>query len=246
MDYEKEFLEGKLAVNCRSKRQAEKFEEYCNKNIEKIINTNIVNMWIYGAATCYHLDNDMTNLITTGKRQEYENSGLKVVTYKEFMSDIRAEQQDDKEIAKMVQERDKKDDGTRYSLEDIKKIMKQEYTFAEVVSRIKEGEEYICTEPLYNIRSIKKYKTGVHFEFEHFNGDKYVNEAGIGDKTRFILKQREYMNFENAAMSGKKFKYKDTDDFKTLKEIVLDLNKMCENGWTISDMLNEKAWEVEE
>jgi hypothetical protein len=217
MNYGKEFLEGKLAVNCRSKRQAEKFEEYCNKNIEKIINIKSISMWVYGAATCYYLESDMTNLITTGKRQEYENGGLKIVTYKEFMSDIREEQQE-----------------------------KQEYTFAEVIARIKEGEEYVCTNPLYNIRSIKKYKTGVHFEFEHFNGDKYVNEAGIGNDTRFTLKQpeHEYMYFEGAAMSGEKIRYKDWEEFKTLKEVIIQLLQYYYQ--TGIDMLNEKAWEVEE
>jgi len=221
MNYEKEFLEGKLAVNCRSKRQAERFEEYCNKNIEKIMNTNIVGMWIYGAVTCYCLDIHMATLIITGKRREYESRGLKVVTYKEFMQSIREEQQH-------------------------KQKQEQEFTLKEVLILIQPGEEYICTNPTYNIRSIKRDSVSIYFDFYHFNSyEQGRNTAGISDEARFVLKpQHEYMYFGDAIILGRKIKYKDWEEFKTLKETTIYIAGYPQNK--AYNMLDEKAWEVEE
>jgi len=237
MDYEKEFLEGKLAVNCRAENQCEKFKKWV-KSLDKNIDTGTNDEWEYEENTCYCYDKTFVTLAYDNK-EYYKHNNYKVVTYKQLMYELH--HQEYKRKIKKLQGECKLSNNTRISQEE-----KQEYTFAEVVSRIKEGEEYICTNSGYNIQSIKRDEEGVYFEFDHFGNSKHGNTAGIPDDTRFVLKpEHEYMNFEDAAMSGKRFKYKDMDDFKTLKEIVLSLKKYWVDE-DIANMLNEKAWEVEE
>jgi hypothetical protein len=239
MNYEKEFLEGKLAVNCRTENQLNKLRTWC---VSIGMGVPPFEWSTFCENTCCKYENTKNKLSECDKACYIPNN-YKVVTYKQFMTDIKAEQEEDKEIAKIIHERDKKDNGTRIPLEDLKKIIKQEYTFAEVVSRIKEGEEYICINPTYNIKSIDMDNKCIHFNFKNLE---YDAECCIANDTRFILKQPEpeYMNFEDAAVLKKRLKHKDWTEFKTLKEATMYISDYPQGQ--IYEMLNEKAWEVEE
>lgn len=60
----------------------------------------------------------------------------------------------------------------------------------------------------------------------------------------FQLKQKEYLTFDEARKSGRRFKYRNWIQFQNLREVMLDLSNY--DGGSISILLNEKAWEIED
>jgi hypothetical protein len=71
----------------------------------------------------------------------------------------------------------------------------------------------------------------------------YLQSPALQMRT-FIIKEKEYLNFDEARNSNKKFKYKDWNSFMTIGDIMF---KLCSDyhDAEITKLLNEKAWEVE-
>ena len=88
-EYEQEFLEGKLAVNCRTENQKSKFKKWV-KSLNKNIDTYIYDMGEFGENTCYRYSKEKIKLVYADIKY-YEEYNYEVVTYKEFMRQVRRE-----------------------------------------------------------------------------------------------------------------------------------------------------------
>lgn len=61
----------------------------------------------------------------------------------------------------------------------------------------------------------------------------------------FVVKEKEYLTFEQARKTGKKFKYKDWDNYYPLVNVILKFPYLIQNNNDMNKLLDDKVWEIE-
>lgn len=90
----------------------------------------------------------------------------------------------------------------------------------------------------------KQIETNVYFKDGKFYD--CGKEISVSDLIlfTFTIKEPEYIKFDEARRTGKRFKHKTWDNYYVLKDALIILN--CSSAYDINKMLDEKAWLVEE
>jgi len=211
------FLDNKIVINCQTEDEAIKFLKYCDS--QELIwctlkNLSGDNKWDHHKEeTCYRCKN---NEITYSPKYYYMNikkmECKNIITYKELLK--KSNTYTGWQILKMIDEGQLKED------------MKIIWHNGEDIHR----EEFV----LRNDRCL--YSTKYHKEA---NISYFIHAIGQG---YFTIKEKEYVKFDEARNSGKRFKYKEWNEYRYVGKVLYELSKRDNN--TINRLMNEKAWEV--
>lgn len=107
-----EFLNGKLAINCRTENQAKKFLKYCEEQGLKWDSGDLITSktyWsVYNESTCYLYKFNPFMLLVITQKELFERNGFKIISFKELTKTdeepIEDKQYRGWEILKMIKE----------------------------------------------------------------------------------------------------------------------------------------------
>lgn len=211
-----DFLDNKIVINCQTEEEAVEFLRYCNLQGIK---------WCVGKDVLLERTNWNEHKECTCYRCEdymmrysysnyYISEKYKVISYKEILE--KSNIYVGWQIAKMMAEKQLKN--------GMKLIWHGNLIDNEIIFDIIHGGHVI--------RQDSKQMMEVQF---------LINNLDTG---YFTIKEKEYITFDAARKSGKKFKYKEWDTYEDLLRVLWYLLYRHSNE-EANNMLDEKAWEVE-
>ncbi|MDF2804877.1 MAG: hypothetical protein K0S61_4782 [Anaerocolumna sp.] len=157
----------------------------------------------------------------------------------------------------------KKLDNIIWHIETNREVLSDERTLDDALKSLKNWSKELINESVLKVEESKTYKgweiLKMINEGELKDGDKYIRNdsaifeigAGLQPNTKswakdtFTIPEKEYMTFEEAIKHKKIFKYKDWECYRGVANAMSKLGTTYTNE-EIEEMINEKAWEVEE
>jgi hypothetical protein len=156
----------------------------------------------------------------------------------------------------------KKLDNIIWHIETNREVLSDERTLDDALKSLKNWSKELTNESVLKVEKPKTYKgweiLKMIDEGDLKEGDKYINnndrEFIVGawleptvkafTTNTFTIKEKEYMSFEEAIKTGKKFKHKDWDGYYNFIESIKKVSWKSDTH--IDQMLEEKVWEVED
>ena len=125
----------------------------------------------------------------------------------------------------------------------------KEYSIAEVINNIEDGEEYKSDSPIWEIKSIKKVNGNINFIYNGAKND----SVGVNANQRFIKVETpvSFMEAINAGLEGKRIKVEDYSLNDSWNNIYFRINKIFEmlgkaTLGGIPSIIKEGKWYIEE
>lgn len=208
----------RIAINCKTKKEADEFTKLCEKNnIGGHLKNGSIgdNYWnMFKESTCYTNGFDGRNGIGYGSINFHSKKGYKIVTYTELMEDKKTFT--GPELAQLLLDK-KISEGTKF---------KDENGFIWAVRKI-DGKLGLC-------------------EVNHLDHISLYTSFFLINCTFTLIKEPKIwlMYLSQAARENKKIKLKGWKDYYSTDK-VLDYLR-CEDKETIKEALTKKVWEVEQ